>query len=507
MKFRPQFMRSIYGRTIFKMAMFILAIFLILGTVYFAISNAANRNQQTEQLQRSAVEVSRIVSQGMSRDRLTIEDFHVTGYITFTGRAANAMVWVINQHGEIIYDTGIPLSTFEKLGQSADGERPLLNPSYLNGEQIVYARTAARTPLRDVLPKDQGWLVASSPLLSTTGAYAGEVMLIQSTIPLTWGAFLQSNAVPLSFLVAFFLSLIIIIWLSNQITRPISDLTKTAEKVYLGDLSARAGVDQEGLVPVLGEDDGDVDDDMMLLIRTFNTLIEKFEAREKERRDFLNSISHDLRTPITSVKGFVSGMLDGTIPEDRVMHYLTVVKTETDRVQQLINTLFNVVLSEDKSRLRPERFDLNHLMRDSLSGLEPQIREKNLEVSLSLLGDSDGRLDVIADEAAIMRVLTNLFINAIRFTPKGGQIAVESRRGPQNETVVVSVQDSGPGILPEDQGRIFDQFYKADKSRQSEGSGLGLYIARNLLAAHGQRIEAGKSSLGGAKFTFSLTLA
>lgn len=506
-RFRPQFMRSIYGRTIIKMAMFILAIFLILGTVYFALSNAANRNQQLEQLQRSSAEVARKVSQGLSRDRLEIEDFHVTGYVTFTARSTNALVWVINPRGEIIYDTGIPQSTLERLAVAEDGERRLLANLYLNDSQTGFARAASRTPFHDLLPSDQGWLIAGTPLASTTGAYAGEVLLIQSTTPPTWGAFLQSNSVPLSFLIAFFLSLIIIIWLSNQITKPISDLTRTAEQVYMGDLTARAGVDANGIAPVLRDEPSPENDDMMLLIRTFNTLVEKFELREKERREFMNSISHDLRTPVTSIKGFVSGMLDGTIPDDRFVHYLGVVKNETDRVQQLINTLFSVVLSEDKSRLRFEKVDFNALLKQTLVSLEPQLQGKDLTVNSLLHGDQEGHCFVTADEAAVVRIVTNLMINAIRFTPQGGKIQIESRKQIGASVLTIVISDSGPGIAAEDQRHIFEQFYKADKSRQSEGSGLGLYIARNLLLAHGQPIEVGRSTLGGAKFTFSLELA
>ena len=164
-------------------------------------------------------------------------------------------------------------------------------------------------------------------------------------------------------------------------------------------------------------------------------------------------------------------------------------------------------IRDSKSRLRFEKVDFNALLKQTLVSLEPQLQGKDLTVNSLLHGDQEGHCFVTADEAAVVRIVTNLMINAIRFTPQGGKIQIESRKQIGGSVLTIVISDSGPGIAAEDQRHIFEQFYKADKSRQSEGSGLGLYIARNLLLAHGQPIEVGRSTLGGAKFTFSLELA
>jgi signal transduction histidine kinase len=498
-------MRSVYGRTIFTMAIFILILFVVLGSVYFALANAANRTQQAESLLRSTIEITGLVSNGMSRDRRQIEDANVPGYITFTARSMNSYVWVVNADGDIIYHTGILALAYEKLPKHGPDDIVILPDEFQNKSQHAYCRPASTLKLASVLPTDSSWLVASAPIASSTGAYAGEVLLIQSTVPASWGAFMHTYAVPISFFIAFLIALVIIILLSKRITRPIADLTRTADRVVRGDLSARAGRTKSGAVPSLDDgSEGDLDD-LTLLIKTFNTLIERMEVREKERLDFMTSISHDLRTPLTSLKGFVGGMLDGTIPKERFEHYLSIVNQEAGRLQDLVNTLFTVVLSEDRARLSVENIDLDRLIADALDGLEPQLRAARLRVAKKLTASDRGECLVSVDASAILRVLTNILINAIRFSPPGGSIMIRTKRS--FDEITVSIEDEGPGILPEDQSKVFEQFYKVDRSRRSEGSGLGLYIAKNLLALHGQRIEAGVSTLGGARISFTLAAA
>jgi signal transduction histidine kinase len=219
----------------------------------------------------------------------------------------------------------------------------------------------------------------------------------------------------------------------------------------------------------------------------------------------MSSISHDLRTPITSIKGFIEGMIDGTVPPDRYQHYLDIVKQEVLRLQSLVQTIFEAALLESGSGLHQSVFDINVLIKEDVIGLESLLTEKNLGVQTDFLEEQQGRLMVTGDREAISRVIYNIISNAIKFTPDDGIIALTTRRTSRSREIEVIIEDSGAGIPEQDMPYIFDRFYKADKSRNVKGSGLGLYISRTILTAHGQRIHASRSELGGAKFSFTLS--
>jgi signal transduction histidine kinase len=302
-------------------------------------------------------------------------------------------------------------------------------------------------------------------------------------------------------------ALVFVLILSRNITRPIRLLTQTADRVYRGDLSAR--VELPGISGHSSTDDPEheavVTDDLTVLVHTMNTMIEKLENQERDRKDFMSSVSHDLRTPITSIKGFIEGMIDGTVPPDRYQHYLDIVKQEVLRLQSLVQTIFEAALLESGSGLHQSVFDINVLIKEDVIGLESLLTEKNLGVQTDFLEEQQGRLMVTGDREAISRVIYNIISNAIKFTPDDGIIALTTRRTSRSREIEVIIEDSGAGIPEQDMPYIFDRFYKADKSRNVKGSGLGLYISRTILTAHGQRIHASRSELGGAKFSFTLS--
>ena len=198
-------------------------------------------------------------------------------------------------------------------------------------------------------------------------------------------------------------------------------------------------------------------------------------------------------------------MLDGTIPEDKYGHYLEIVKQEVLRLQTLINTMFEGSVMESEKSLNQTVFDINQVIREDIIGLESLLSTKNLDVQTDFLKDGEGRLLVIGDREAINRVVYNIVSNAIRFTPQDGIIALTTRKSGRPKEIEVMIDDNGPGIPEQEQAYIFDRFYKVDKSRTAKGSGLGLYICRTILAAHGQRISVSKSDLGGARFIFTLS--
>jgi hypothetical protein len=171
---RPSFLKSIYARTLFRVAFAILIIFIILATVYFSLFISARRSQETAYLRRNAEEIAITVSRGMNRTRTAIESSEIPSYISLTGRSTDSLVWLINANGELIYNTGIPATTYAKLQEATDDRQFYRLPfAAQNRSQIVYSQIARNSELGQLLPRNISWMIASAPLISLTGAYAG----------------------------------------------------------------------------------------------------------------------------------------------------------------------------------------------------------------------------------------------------------------------------------------------------------------------------------------------
>ena len=264
---------------------------------------------------------------------------------------------------------------------------------------------------------------------------------------------------------------------------PLDELFNASERVANGDYSVR--VQEKGPPEVHS------------LMRSFNSMAERLQVNDKQRRNMLADISHELRTPITVIQGNVEGMLDGVYPADEAR--LKSIMEETQILSRLVEDLRTLALAESGAlRLKREPTNLTGLIRDAVSGFETQAREKDIRIDLVL---ADGE-DANVDPQRIREVLTNLLSNALRYTPRGGEIKVnltEAVLGTERN-VAISIADRGPGIEPEMLPHVFDRFYK---SSDSGGMGLGLSIAKYLVEAHSGKIWA-ESEVGmGTKITFS----
>ena len=501
---RPRrLMNSLYGRTILQLASAILIVFTLMGVVYYGIVTTASARQQSSQLLASAKAIAEVVGPSFNSARGEITSSNVISYLNFTARSTGAMVWVVDRSGFFAYQTSIPNTITSQL--FSNNGNWSLPTAYRGGDVLGTSGLSSIGDFRGLFRgTGQRWISTVVPLPSPTGAYVGEIQLHRPVVTESFNSFLMTNSLLFSMLVAFILALLFIGLLSRNITRPIRLLAQTADRVYRGDLSARvelpgaARQDQTSKRAL-------VTDDLMVLVETMNSMIEKLEHQERSRRDFISSVSHDLRTPLTSVRGFVEGILDGTVPEEKIGTYLDIVKQEVLRLQNLVNTLSEANLYESGSvRLDETVFDINAVIKEDVYGLEALISEKNISVQTDFDESDQGRLLAVGDREAINRVVYNIISNAIHFSPPEGIIALTTRRIGKTRQLEIIIEDSGPGIPANDWPYIFDRFYKVDKSRTAKGSGLGLFICRTILAAHGQRIAVSDSDLGGARFSFTL---
>lgn len=273
----------------------------------------------------------------------------------------------------------------------------------------------------------------------------------------------------------------------RSVMRPLGDVTRAARAMADGNFNVR--VSTETGSPEITE-----------LSTAFNSMAGKLSEVESSRREFVANVSHELRSPITSISGFVEGMEDGTIPAEEHPKYLALVGDETRRLSKLIGDLLALSrLERDDAALEWSEFDINEMLRRAIIRRVNDLESKRMEV------ECDFQLEpclVRADSDRIEQVVVNLLDNAIKFTPQGGKITLTT--GADKDICTVVVQDNGVGIPPEDRGRVFDRFFTADRAHTAgKGTGLGLSICQRIMEMHGQSLRL-KDTEEGTAFAFTL---
>jgi len=240
------------------------------------------------------------------------------------------------------------------------------------------------------------------------------------------------------------------------------------------------------------------------LCASFNQMADSLDQLESSRRGFMANISHDLKTPLTTIGGFIDGMLDDTIPLDRQKEYLKRISDETKRLNRLVNSILDITrLEAGQTSPKMVSFNINESITRVLLSFEKVIEDKKIKLDF----DFNGKIDVFADEDMISRVLVNIIGNATKFTPDGGLLKVSAEK--VEKKAVIKIANEGKGVSAEDLPFIFDRFYKADKSRglDKKGTGLGLYIAKMLVQLNNGEISATSEIDGMTEFTFKLDCA
>jgi two-component system phosphate regulon sensor histidine kinase PhoR len=259
------------------------------------------------------------------------------------------------------------------------------------------------------------------------------------------------------------------------------------ERIAKGDFSIR--LDEEQQDGILGG-----------LVTSVNKMALELDQMENMRQEFISNVSHEIQSPLTSIRGFARALEDDKLGPDERHHYLEIIETESQRLSRLADDLLKLAsLEAEQVKFEPQAYRLDKQLRSLILTCEPQWREKAIEMDVSL-----DEVSIVADEDLLSQVWLNLIHNGIKFTPQAGLIRVELR--PSGDRIEFRISDSGIGISPEEQVHIFERFYKADKSRtrSSGGSGLGLSIARKIIEMHQGTIEV-HSQLGqGTTFTVSL---
>ncbi|HHV97488.1 MAG TPA: cell wall metabolism sensor histidine kinase WalK [Clostridiaceae bacterium] len=296
----------------------------------------------------------------------------------------------------------------------------------------------------------------------------------------------------ISIIVSILVSTSLVYFFSRKITKPLKEIRDAAKVISEGEFDKRLNINSK--------------DEIGELAKSFNQMAADLERLEEMRRGFIANVSHELRTPMTSIKGFIEGILDDVIPQEKHKEYLEIVRNEIARLNRLVNDLLDLAKMESgELQLVYTNFNINELIRRCIIKLESIITEKGLEV----IANFDEDTLVTADIDAIERVLINLIHNAVKFTPSGGIIGVNTEIDNNNDKVIISIADTGIGISKEDLDRIWERFYKVDKSRSLDtlGTGLGLSIVKNIVMEHGEKIWVESEVGKGTTFYFTLKKA
>lgn len=324
---------------------------------------------------------------------------------------------------------------------------------------------------------------------SPSGAKPWAILIINSSLDSVNEAY--SDIISTLWIPAILVTIIglaVIYALTNRIVKRVKKLNSATEEIAKGDFDTRVVFKEK--------------DEIGLLAEGFNKMAEDLKIADASKKDFVSNAAHELRSPMTSINGFVEGMLDGTIPKEKHRMYLEIVSSEVKRLTKLVKTMLDLSRIESgRDKITLAKTDINELIRHVVIRLSQKIELKGIIPEIEI---SDESLFVLADSDKIEQVLQNLIDNAIKFTEKDESIYVSTEQ--KGDKVLVRIKDEGSGISEEDLKFIWDRFYTVDKARSGNktGTGLGLSIVKTIIDQHNETITVNSSVNKGTEFIFTL---
>jgi len=447
--------------------------FLIFGTILNNLTENYFISQKQTQLVREAEKIATglalwYITGFLEKDRLRFE-------INFLRDYLNASILMINRNANVVLNSDEEVFIYDSILQRIR-------------DKVFSGNIAVEKTLIGAIVKKE-YLIIGYPVVINNQVVSG-LLLITSTDDIRQTLRMYNRIIWLITLFEVILVLIITYALTQKIITPIKKLASVSRKIAEGDFSEKIPMPLNS------------NDEIGELIASFNYMTEKLENLEMMRKSFISNVSHELRSPLTSIRGFIEGILDRTIPDDKRDFYLNLVREEVIKLNNLINQLLELSRLEwGKINLNLSTFKIYSVVAEELIKFEQRIEEKKIEVFLEV----DENLVVKADRDLISRVIHNLLDNAIKYNKVGGKIYIYSEV--ENGKAYIIIQDTGIGIPEKLQKLIWERFYKVDESRSLEkGVGLGLSIVKEIIKLHKQNIWVESEEGVGTKFTFTLDL-
>ncbi|SHI84381.1 sensor histidine kinase [Lutispora thermophila] len=386
----------------------------------------------------------------------------------------DARIWIIDRNGMIFGVSGTNEEQY--LGQQVDNTR--LGILY-RGRNIIETGNFGgkfREPV----------LTVGYPIFYND-EFEGAV-LVHASMPGIQKSFRDIyNITILAIIFSGLFAYVILYFQIKRISMPLMEISKAAKVISGGEFQKRLEIK--------------TGDEIEELAKSFNDMAESLEKIEENRRNFIANISHDLRSPMTSIKGFVGGIMDGTIPPEMQGHYLNIVMDECQRLIKMTNELLELNnIQQGKVEVNKTNFELNEMLRRKLINFENEITKKNIDVMLKLHDDSTL---VNADKAMMERIITNLLDNAVKFTEENGYISLRTRE--EKSKVVVEIINTCENVDEIEIKNMWERFHKGDQTRgiYKSGFGLGLSIVKEMIILQGEKIWADKLD-GAIRFSFTI---
>ena len=464
--------KTIYWQNFLLTAGVVLLTLLLLGASFFALSYNYALGERSDEMKSNAEVVSRMVASYVIDGSLS----GMQELASFAGSVTDEDFLICNLSGNVLLTSDASLAN-----------RVLTLPKEVTEGVLEGKSRFQRTTLGNIYEEKR--FAVGVPIVSL-GQTVGLVLAVTEAAALTamWRGF-----VGMFFMTAvtvLLLSFVVSAWVSMRQSRPIREMAEATRRFADGNFDVRMHE---------YEDSSEINE----LAVSFNNMADSLQETERQRREFIANISHELKTPMTTIAGYTDGILDGTIPPEQEKQYLHIISDESRRLSRLVRRMLEVSQIQSREVMRKAPFDVCESMRRVLISLEKKITDRELDVEADI---PDGSVTVLGDNDLITQVIYNLLENATKFARPGSTLYLGLATS--NGKALISVRNDGDTIPAEEIPLLFERFHKSDKSRSEDkdGVGLGLYIVRMILEQHKEHIAV-SSEDGVTTFTFTLSLA
>ena len=475
-------MKSSFSRIFYTAALILLVALTMLGASFQQLVKDYLTETTFSRLDKDAQIISHLAASYAAEGDASSRDFLLN--LDVAANLSDTDIIICNAEGKVILCSDSPFGCRHLKLQ--------INGEYL--DKVISAGIDRATGVVRGLYDDSRFLTAM-PIQDDTGESPLGIVIV--SVPTA-----DTNAV-MKKLATFFLNTALVVVLisilavlayAGRSSRPLREMAKAANAFGHGNLEARVRVEDS-----YSEETRD-------LAVAFNNMASSLQKSEYQRQEFVANVSHELKTPMTTISGYVDGILDGTIPPERRNHYLQIVSDETKRLSRLVRSMLDISQLQDEKGMPDEKkmnFDMEECAGLALVNFEKKINDKHINVQVDM---PEHPVYTFANQDAVTQVVYNLVDNAVKFCPEGGTLGLTIKEG--GGKAYVSVSNDGETIPAEELPLVFDRFHKLDKSRSKnrDGWGLGLYIVKTIVCSHGENISV-TSRDGKTEFTFTMPLA
>ena len=472
-------MKSTFGRTLLAVAVALLAALLLVGIFFQLLVQDYLKKSAMDSLKADGEVMVQLLQVAYAGDPVSDRNFSVA--LTVATSVSDADAVICDAGGKLLLCARSPLG--------CEHQGLTVGKDYL--EKVFRTGYVSDTGVIEGLYTDARYVVAL-PVVDTQSGQRIGIVIMSTPTKATHELMRRISEIFIyvSVLVVLLAVCGMTLFVRHQ-SIPLRDMAKAAKAFGHGQLTARVSTE--------GNYTQEVED----LALAFNNMASSLQKSEYQRQEFVANVSHELKTPMTTISGYVDGILDGTIPPEKGRQYLQVVSEETKRLNRLVRSMLDISRLQEQGGIPEEqklRFDVEEAVGQVLITFEQKITAKNLDVQVDM---PEHPVYTFANKDYITQVIYNLVDNGVKFCPEGGQLSVTIQEG--GKKVYISVSNDGQTIPPEELPLVFDRFHKIDKSRTKnrDSWGLGLYIVKTIVCSHGENISV-TSRDGKTTFTFTL---